>query len=71
MVAMRQAYRAAWGAGGEVVAGLSAAREMARRVVAVEEDGRDEQDDLGSKNDPLAPSGALKEHGLRYADFAD
>jgi len=53
------------------VAGLSAAREMARRVVAVEEDGRDEQDDLGSKNDPLAPSGALKEHGLRYADFAD
>ncbi len=45
---------------------LSAAREMGQeKLVAIEKDGRAEVDDLGSKNDLVAPSGALKEEGRR------
>jgi hypothetical protein len=50
----------------KLVSRLSAAREMGQeKLVAIEKDGRAEVDDLGSKNDLVAPSGALKEEGRR------
>jgi hypothetical protein len=43
---------------------ISSERNGPGELVAIEKDGRAEQDDLGSKNDLLASSGALKEEGL-------